>query len=774
MYQCKVKLAIENLDILNGRLLLKDVSLNGFDKNQNWSCTLNSLLITWSWSHLIFDHKLSMTATLDHLATESHVTSTDKNLDLAIRPFFEKLISPSNFFIPCEITDYFLNHCTLLLTHKQGSVAGEYNLSIICANKKIKYAARLSNWDCVFNAQRIVTLKSGDFLCSTDPQKPLALTCSCILEQPDLPAKINKSLITCSLHQTTFALTSLYENGALQSSWTLHDFHRLEGHCYLPFSQLGSLPHSTANAQCTVSADLKDFATTFKAHIDITHIPHVPTISLNLVTNKTYPLLGTITLPELLNSAHSAHGIIQYDGKVLTLVANDRTNKKLGSLMLSQDGTFSGSCQYDFLTSTLKTYGIDMHADTTGALSLKGNYNSSGITTSLDVQKISLRIPGTYSIIQDIQTTLKLDWQKKIVSCYDTIIKFYKGSLVCSGATLMYLDDGTIASMYCPLLLHDYFFSWKKELFAHVSATLIAEYSHTKNCTVRGDVILEQSYIHGNILSPEFQQELFGNTLSNTQPRRLPPQVEDFMQAINFDLALVTKSPLEVQTPFLQALLNAQFNLKGSIGDQAITGKLNFLQGSLQFPYKPLFITEGSLTFAANQLDDPLIALTARNTLQKHVIELALSGSVSNPYIMLSANPHLDQEQIITLLLSGNKDGILYLAMPSMVTSTLEHLLFGPSETASKTQQYLKNLLRPLKNFHLVPSLTNQEGRGGLRGSIAFEVSDRLRARFDKNFSLTEDSTFEVEYLLSDESSVRLIRDERGDIGLEGEKRWKF
>ena len=57
---------------------------------------------------------------------------------------------------------------------------------------------------------------------------------------------------------------------------------------------------------------------------------------------------------------------------------------------------------------------------------------------------------------------------------------------------------------------------------------------------------------------------------------------------------------------------------------------------------------------------------------------------------------------------------------------------------------------------------------------MEIDVSERWRALIQKNFSLTEDTKFEVEYLLSDDVSLLGIRNESGDISAEVEMRWKF
>jgi hypothetical protein len=112
--------------------------------------------------------------------------------------------------------------------------------------------------------------------------------------------------------------------------------------------------------------------------------------------------------------------------------------------------------------------------------------------------------------------------------------------------------------------------------------------------------------------------------------------------------------------------------------------------------------------------------------------------------------------------------------MPALIMSNLTSLLFGDVQSRDSLDVSFRRLFKPFDNVHLVPSFTDQTGRGGLRGAIEIDVTDRLHALIQKNFSLSEDTRVEIEYLLSDDVSVRAIRNERRDVGGEVEMRWKF
>jgi hypothetical protein len=128
----------------------------------------------------------------------------------------------------------------------------------------------------------------------------------------------------------------------------------------------------------------------------------------------------------------------------------------------------------------------------------------------------------------------------------------------------------------------------------------------------------------------------------------------------------------------------------------------------------------------------------------------------------------------MALLLIGSHEESLNIVMPALIMSNLTSLLFGDVQSRDSLDVSFRRLFKPFDNVHLVPSFTDQTGRGGLRGAIEIDVTDRLHALIQKNFSLSEDTRVEIEYLLSDDVSVRAIRNERRDVGGEVEMRWKF
>ena len=99
----------------------------------------------------------------------------------------------------------------------------------------------------------------------------------------------------------------------------------------------------------------------------------------------------------------------------------------------------------------------------------------------------------------------------------------------------------------------------------------------------------------------------------------------------------------------------------------------------------------------------------------------------------------------------------------------LNNLITGSKKTIPTTTNFFKQITKPLKYIQITPNFTDQSGRGGIKGSIQIDVSDRLHARIQKNLSSQEDFSFQVEYFLTDDINVKAIKDQRGDLGAEVE-----
>lgn len=400
-----------------------------------------------------------------------------------------------------------------------------------------------------------------------------------------------------------------------------------------------------------------------------------------------------------------------------------------------------------------------------GHFGLKGHIKDAQMKLDVQLRDGLIRLPQTYNFINACDAHIVCDWAQKNMSINDLHIGLHRGSINSTRTIVQLNDTYNVHYAYAPFVFESCLFNIKKDLFALFSGTLAISKKDDQLAHAKGSFVVERSYVKENLYSASFQKNIAGLTYL---------MVDADKQNMSCDISIETKEPIRVDTAFLEAQAKLALHIANTVRDPKLSGSIELISGNLAFPYKPLLITKGSIYFMPDQLFDPLIELAAKNKIKNYTIGLQVTGSLLNHHIALEASPPLTDEQIIALLLVGSKEQSLNIVMPALLMHNLKSLLFDSEQSPLKLNSFFKSWMKPFKNINLVPSFGDQTGRGGLRGAIEIEISDRLRAMAQRNFSLSEDTRFEVEYSLSDDITLRGIRNERKDVATEVEMKWKF
>jgi hypothetical protein len=380
----------------------------------------------------------------------------------------------------------------------------------------------------------------------------------------------------------------------------------------------------------------------------------------------------------------------------------------------------------------------------------------------LHFHKGSIRLPQTYNVLEEFTLTGEIDGAHNKATVHDATLVLNKGTASSKGAVITWKDFSEITYAYVPLILDNCLLTIKKDVFVSLSGNLLLTHTAPEIPLIKGHIIIDRSQIKENIFSLDFQK----NFVKNNAKMALPH--------CRLDCTIETKDALRIKTELLEMSAHGCLHLTQTLQNPALSGAITCNEGILQFPYKPLYMSKATLALDAHNIENSAIELIARNTIKNYEIILSITGTLQDHHINLSASPALTENQIVSLLFVGSQEESLNAVVPALVMENLKTVLFESEHSPLKLTGSFKQLLAPLKKIHLVPRFTDQTGRGGLRGAIEIEVNDRVRALIQKNFSLTEDTRFELEYLLSDDISVRGIRDERRDVNAEVEMRWKF
>lgn len=393
-----------------------------------------------------------------------------------------------------------------------------------------------------------------------------------------------------------------------------------------------------------------------------------------------------------------------------------------------------------------------------GLLGLNFTFKDNQLVCNLKLTDGNLVLPQIYNVIKATTGQLSYNLVTNHLKIDQLEIALYQGSVHTSGALI------SNEHIYLPILFDNVVLNFERNLITNCSGKILYQHDPSKTSHLKGFVLLEQTLCRYNPLSPDLAN-LFGSNSANY-----------FKPAPNLilDLNFLTQTPIKIKSEFIDTNASAQIQFTGPVNNPKIIGQIQIFGGKINFPYKPLFITQGHLYFPDTFPNQPTIDLTAKNNLKRHKVTMHLSGPISNSQISLAAYPSLSSEQIGALLLLGTENTSLNMIMPAIIMQNLNNIVFGSIDDEGKTSYLIKKLFKPLDHVKFVPSFSDETGRGGLKGAVEVDINDRLHALIQKNFSLTEDTKLEIDYAISDDVSIRAIKDERGDLGSELEIRFKI
>lgn len=414
-----------------------------------------------------------------------------------------------------------------------------------------------------------------------------------------------------------------------------------------------------------------------------------------------------------------------------------------------------------------KINAVKIHGD----LTCTAAFSPEAVTVDGSFKNGSINAPHLYNGIRTITGTARYDnVHKSPIITGDGMIELTKGTIKVPHASISYASGRPDEYSFI-FVLADCFVHFKKEMAACISGSLMIEKKASDDIpTITGDPIIETAEIKNEFLSFIIDQK--------NSALRLMPTVNNHAFDANLNLLLRSRAPLTVNTPLLTGDVGCSLIFGGTVLQPSIRGTIDLVGGSLRFPYQPLYITHGRISFLPHQLNNPAVEITACNKIKKYDITLSVSGFLKQPHIALQSSPYLSENNIITLLLGGSDTGSLYTTVPALLTKTLSDFIFGTSNTSNndnpEDQTVLSSFKKQLQGIRIFPGLKQPESGSGLTGAVTVEVDDSLRATVQKNLNRSGESSLEVEYDLSDNTLLRAVKNEQGEIGAEIEKTWKF
>ncbi|MDF1659923.1 MAG: translocation/assembly module TamB domain-containing protein, partial [Verrucomicrobiales bacterium] len=166
----------------------------------------------------------------------------------------------------------------------------------------------------------------------------------------------------------------------------------------------------------------------------------------------------------------------------------------------------------------------------------------------------------------------------------------------------------------------------------------------------------------------------------------------------NADVRIHTKTPFQVRSNLVESDLIADIRLSGKFSKPHPTGFLAIDEGELSLPFSSIDVEIGKIEFDKETGFNGAINLKARAKANKYSINVFLHNRILDPKYVLTSNPPLPSEDLLTLLVTGTtRDALIGGDVGSLAASKAATLLFKNFKKASNLADTEPSLLDTLQ-----------------------------------------------------------------------------
>ncbi len=258
------------------------------------------------------------------------------------------------------------------------------------------------------------------------------------------------------------------------------------------------------------------------------------------------------------------------------------------------------------------------------------------------------------------------------------------------------------------------------------------------NLSVQGR--MEKADLSGEIVLVHSDYQLDVNFLPNLRgaPPPIPPQNRrtkrpsfrgTFLENWNLDVAFRSppNDPFRIRGNFARGSLMPELQLVGPGRNIQLQGDIDVREFTLVFPFSELRAAGGTVKPNPDNILDPFMNVTLQTRMQGYLVNVLLTGTLSNPQPRFSSVPPLSQEQIATLLATGSVEGTLEGGEGAGAQRALTYVLREIYRRLTGNRRFIDEGL--LNGRLSIRSEGANPSTGAERTTATLELSDRYEVR---------------------------------------------
>jgi translocation and assembly module TamB len=263
--------------------------------------------------------------------------------------------------------------------------------------------------------------------------------------------------------------------------------------------------------------------------------------------------------------------------------------------------------------------------------------------------------------------------------------------------------------------------------------------------------------------TPDFDLTNFADQLTGGVA---PPPTQGFAQNTRLNVAISSINNLNLVSRTLSVDGTANLQVRGTVAQPVILGRVNFDNGDLIFNGNRFTVSGGTVQFVNPSETQPVVNLALNTTIQQYNIHLRFNGPVDQLRTNYTSDPSLPAADIINLLAFGQTTEASA-ANPATPTNQAAMGLVASQVSSQITSRVAK--IAGISQLSINPVLAGGsiQGPSGAVVTIQQRVTGNLFVTFSTNVATTQNQVIMGQYNLSPRTSLSVTRDQNGGVAFD-------
>jgi translocation and assembly module TamB len=255
--------------------------------------------------------------------------------------------------------------------------------------------------------------------------------------------------------------------------------------------------------------------------------------------------------------------------------------------------------------------------------------------------------------------------------------------------------------------------------------------------------------------------------------RGAPAQkIDSPLSGVHLDVRVTSTPELQVQTSLARLSGNVDLRVRGSASRPAVLGRVNLLEGTLEFNGTKYRMERGDITFTNPVRISPTLDLELSARVRDYDITLGFHGPINKLTPTYRSDPPLSSSDIISLLALGRTTEEQ--ANPAMmgtsqyqptVSESASTALLGQALNATVSSRVQR--LFGVSRVKIDPNVGGALSAGLARVTVEQQVSNKLTLTYITNLNQSAQQIIQFEYNVNKDVSIVGVRDQTGVVSFD-------